>query len=513
MKTFRIVCFILFAILFCSLLHAETQARILYTNDIHARIVPIESKNHKGTVSGAIRRTNLIDMLKNQGDVALLLDAGDKFQGTPFYSIFKGEANFRIAKAIGYDATTLGNHELDNSLENLLEKLRMSDLRLLCCNVFYRHNNKPAFKPYHVFRRNDLTIAVIGSIGDEAWDVIDVKTKAPLYATKQIEEVRKVAKRLRPYADLVIVLSHAGFDPDCEMAKAISEIDLILGGHSHTELFSPVLIRNSEKPGTGRYNNGLNGTIVAQAGKHGIYLGILDIVFNNRMRIATFSGRLELVDSRYDHPSNNRVSELVNFYQKQLEGQMKQIAGHSNYELDYPSDLKKTHLLPMGTFAAEAMRKAGDADFCLVNSGGIRAGIPAGNITWANIYQALPYDNTVVTFSMTGEQIKKMLALLCQDREEFDGFQYSGLSGKLNILKQCPENLKIQGEPVKADKIYRVSTSSFVANGNLGGNILFSDVESIEDSGIFMCDAAIQYLAKVRECPDFSENDLEILRQ
>jgi 2',3'-cyclic-nucleotide 2'-phosphodiesterase (5'-nucleotidase family) len=512
MKLFRYCFFLACLFSLAGPLHAETGIRILHTNDTHARIMPYLAKESFRNISGAVRRANLINKIKSDYPQSLLLDAGDNLQGTPFYSIFKGEACFRIARALGYEATTLGNHELDNSLANLLEKLQMSGLRLLCCNVFYRNTDKPVFRPYHVFKRNGKKIAVIGSIGDEAWDGVDIMTKAPLYATPQIGAVRKTAKRIRPYVDLIVVLSHAGFEPDEKMAAAISEIDVILGGHSHTPLVRPLLIKNSGRPDSGFYNNGLHGTIVAQAGKHGKFLGVLDVKLTQNSKIATFSGHLKVIDKRYDLPNNTEVAKMVNFYHKQLEAQMSQIAGHTERELSYPADLKKTHLLPMGSFAAEAMRHTGKADICLVNSGGIRSGMPAGDITWGHIYQALPYDNTVVTFLMRGSEIERMIKLLCHNNEKFDGFQFAGLEGTLNMADGQPENITINGVPLDKNKVYRVSTSSFVANGNLGGDLLFAKVESIENSHIFMRDAAIAYLQKNPQVPDFSQNKLSIKR-
>lgn len=491
--------------------NAETAIKILHSNDTHSRIMPIDSKNFGKDVSGAVRRANLIAMIRQNFPQTLVLDAGDMFQGTPFFNFFKGEANYRIAKASGYHATTLGNHELDLSLENLLEKLRASGMRLLCCNVFYRNNDKHVFKPFHIFAREGKKIAVIGSIGDDAWIDIDKKTKAPLYATPQLETVRETAEKLRPYVDLIVVLSHSGYELDKKMAAAISEVDVILGGHTHTELFHPELVINNASAGS--YNNGLNGTIVAQTGEYGVFLGVVDLILDDAGKIATFSGRLEPITAKYDKVVNKEVHELVEYYHKQVESQMSRVAGSSETELSYPKNLKKTHLLPMGSFTAEAMRAAANADICLVNSGGIRAGIKSGKITCGQVFEALPYDNTVVTYLMSGAQLKKMLDFLCANSKDLDGFQYAGLSGTIDLVKARYENIKVNGEEIDENKIYRVCTSSFVANGNLGGDKLFARVEGVEDSGIFMRDAAIAYLEETGELPDFSQNPLKLVSQ
>lgn len=486
--------------------NAETVIRVIHTNDTHARIVPGESKAHGNDVSGAVRRAGLIKRLHNSWPQALILDAGDMFQGTPFFNFFKGEACYRIAAAAGYEATTLGNHELDLSLENLLEKLQISGVRLLCCNVFYRNTGRLVFEPYRIFKRHGRKIAVIGSIGDDAWVDVDVKTKAPLMAKPQTEMVRHYAQRLRPYVDLILVLSHAGYEVDTAMAAAVSEIDVIIGGHTHNELFSPVLVQNTSLG----YDNGLNGTIVAQAGEHGIFVGTLQVTLADSGKIATFSGELLKINADTEIEPVPEVERLVKEYHGQLEAKMAKVAGHSQLALEYPKPLKKTHLLPMGTFAANAMKEAGQADICLVNSGGIRAGISAGDITYGDVFEALPYDNTVVTFSMQGQQVKQMLDYICSGAPELDGFQYAGLSGELDFVEARSKNIEINGEKLDLQKVYRVSTSSFIANGNLGGAKIFARVEGVEDSGIFMREAAISYLEKYKELPDFSLNPLKL---
>ncbi|GAB4271193.1 MAG: bifunctional UDP-sugar hydrolase/5'-nucleotidase [Candidatus Rifleibacteriota bacterium] len=485
----------------------ETTVKILHTNDTHARIIPIDSKLYGKNVSGAIRRASFISKIKQQAPDTLVLDSGDMFQGTPFFTFFKGEACYKIAKAMGYDATTLGNHELDNSLSLLLEKLRISDMLLLCCNVFYRNTDKPVFKPYEIFERFGKKIAVIGSIGDEAWDVIDRKTKAPLYAKPQFETVKEFVSKVRNDVDLVIVLSHSGFEKDKLMAARVPGIDVILGGHSHTEVNNPVLVTNAAN------KNGIAGTIVTQAGEHGIFVGMLDLTMSEDGQIATYSGGLHIIDSTITEEPNPEVAKLVKFYHEQLKSKMAQIAGKSEFELSYPKDQKKVKLLPMGSFTAMAMKDCVNADVCLVNSGGIRAGIKAGNITWGQIFEALPYDNTVVTFLMKGKDVKKMFDFVAKNPDKLDGFQFAGISGTIDQVKGECTGLKINNEIIDDEKIYRICTSSFIANGNLGGDLLFANCESIEDSSIFMREAAIKYLEKVKELQDFSKNPLTLIAQ
>ena len=498
------------AVLVSAQLLADTQVTLLHTNDTHAHIMPFESKTD-GTQSGGIaRRATLIKSLKAQTPHALVLDAGDMFQGTPFYNIFKGEACHKLAVAAGYEATTIGNHELDNSLENLQTQIANSGIRMLCCNVFYHDSKRPVFQGYHIFLRNGLKIAVIGSVGNEAWENIDRKIRTPLFQTDQTTTVRQVAQRLRRYVDLIVVLSHAGLEFDEQMAAQVAEIDVIIGGHTHKELTEPVLIKN--KPGIGDYDNGLAGTIVVQAGEYGALLGKLDLLIDDNGQISTYSGRLIRVTPEYEPPPGDMVHELASSYHSQLEKLMNQVAGFTGKELVLTKELKKTHILPMGTFTAQSMLEAGKGDICLVNTGAIRNPVDAGEITIGEIYEALPYDNTVVTFTMSGKEVQAMFDHICSNSNPPDGYQYAGISAELDMVGGHARNILIGGQPIEDNKKYRVSTSSFMANGNIDGDKLFARIESVEDSGVFMRDAAIAYLGRVKNTPDFSTPAVKLIR-
>ncbi|EKD81779.1 MAG: hypothetical protein ACD_39C01646G0002 [uncultured bacterium] len=490
-------------------LAGDIPLTILHTNDIHSRILPFDSKTYGPETGGVARRAELIRRIKAQTPHALVLDAGDIFQGTPFYIVFKGEACHRLAVAAGVEATTIGNHELDNGLENLQNQIATSGIRMLCCNVYHRDSNRLVFPAYHVFARNGLKIAVIGSIGNEAWKDADRKNCEAMRHVDQITAVKQVARRLRRYVDLVVVLSHAGIEFDEQLAAQIAEIDVIVGGHTHEELKEPRLIANN--PGVGACNNGLDGTIVVQAGEHGTFLGRLDLLINENGEIASYSGKLERITAEYEPAADDPVQKMVNSYNSRLESMMNEVAGHTVLELSLPKDQKKTHMLPMGTFAAQSMLESGKGDICLVNSGAIRAPINAGDITIGEIFEALPYDNTTVTFTMRGDAVQAMLDYVCVNFGDPDGYQYAGINADFDLTAGCARNVIIGGQPLDRTKKYRVSTSSFIANGNLAGDKLFAGAEGSEDSGILMRDAAIAYLKRVKNVPDFSQSEIRVL--
>lgn len=507
---FRLSALLFFCLWLTTSATADTNLLIMHTNDTHARLVPFKHKTKGPDCGGIVRRAGLVKQIREQTPGSLLLDAGDMFQGTPFYSIFKGEACYKAAVACGYDATTMGNHELDNSLENLRTQIHASGIRFLCCNVFFRGTNRHAFPAYHVFKRNGLKIGVIGSVGNEAWESIDRKIRAGLEGRDQTECVRETAKRIRPHVDLIVVLSHAGIIEDKQMAADIAEIDVVIGGHSHEELHSPLLISNTKEAGP--CTNGLNGTIVVQAGEHGIYLGKLNLTITIDGKIASWSGCLEQVSAATESEADPEITQLVDSYRIQLDQVMQKVIGSTDQPLPLPKSQKKTHILPMGTFTAQSMLEAGKADLCVINSGAIRAGLEAGDITQGAVYEALPYDNAVVTFTMAGEAVQQMLDYICSNHEELDGFQFAGFTADFDLINKRAKNVKFNGLPLNKSKLYKVATSTFMANGNLGGDILFARIVKVEDSGILMRDAATAYLEKYGKAADFSQPPVNFIR-
>jgi len=293
------------------------------------------------------------------------------------------------------------------------------------------------------------------------------------------------------------------------MAAEVAEIDVIIGGHTHEELQEPRLIANN--PGVGTCRNGLDGTIVVQAAEYGVFLGRLDLLIDEAGHISTYSGRLEKITSAYEPAVDDPVQKLVDSYNERLEASMRVVAGHTDYELSLPKEKKRTHVLPMGTFTAQSMLEAGKGDICLVNSGSIRASIDKGDITVGQIYEALPYDNTVVTFVLPGSAVQKMFDHICTNYATLDGYQYAGFSADFDLDRGRAEKIIVGTQPLDNAKNYRVSTSSFIANGNLGGDKMFVNALSSEDSSILMRDAALAYLERVKEVPDFSQAKVNLI--
>ena len=260
----------------------DVYLTILHTNDMHSRIEPIpdDGRRHAG-LGGMARRATLINKIRAEGENVLLLDAGDIFQGTPYFNFFGGELEFKLMSEMGYDAATLGNHDFDNGIEGLHNMLPHAGFPFLCANYDFSKNIlKDRFQPYKIFQKGPLNIGVFG-LGIELQGLVNEDLSS---GTKYLDPVA-IAKEMvqelgQKKCDLIICLSHLGYKynerkvSDHTLAEEVNGIDLILGGHTHTFLDKPVLYKNGEG----------HETIINQVGWAGIKMGRIDYVFSKKKR-------------------------------------------------------------------------------------------------------------------------------------------------------------------------------------------------------------------------------------
>ena len=255
---------------------------ILHTNDVHSHIDPFPGNdpvNPNG--GGVIARSNLINSIKKENANTLVLDAGDIFQGTPYFNFFEGEIELKLMSKMGYNASTLGNHEFDNGIEKLSKSLKHANFSFLNSN--YTFKNTPLenkIKKYQVFNVDGIKIGVFG-LGIELNGLVEknlyngVKYLDPIEISKDITNELKFNQN----CDLIICLSHLGFSYskdknlmcDLILAKKTRNIDLIIGGHTHTFLEKPIEIKNLDN----------KNVLVNQVGCFGINLGKIDFYFSD----------------------------------------------------------------------------------------------------------------------------------------------------------------------------------------------------------------------------------------
>ncbi len=469
---------------------------ILHTNDVHSHLLPFDQVDYGKNVGGAARLYELVKKIASETPNCLLLDGGDLFQGTPFYSSFFGEVETQVADLIGYTATVLGNHDLDDGLANVRKQYASSSVQLLCANVFDESTGSPTFTPWLIADRGDIKIGVIGAIGSEAWSVISRKRQRGMVFQDHEPIVASIAAFLRPQVDLVVFLSHAGYDSDLVYAAQSPDIDIIVGGHTNNLTPQPVLVKHLPRADAKQSRNGLNGTIVVQAFKWGVFLGRLDLILRPDDTIATYSGHLSKIDASIPVSDINPVARLVDSYHERIKAMTSQLIGHCSTDMLYPDEEKHLKVFPIGVWACEAMREFVGADFGIINSGTIRDGIASGPVTMGTLLSVLPFDNTIVTYRMKGRDIEAMLSYIAANHGRITGYQYAGLGFTAIVGSGTVQGLTIGGLPVDPERMYHAATISYLADGNQNGLILFKNAVDRHDTGFLMRDVAIERLRK-----------------
>lgn len=250
---------------------------ILHTNDVHSRLEPFPMDGSKWAGKGGIAaRAALINTIRKETAHILLLDAGDIFQGTPYFNVYKGEPEIKAMSKMGYDAATMGNHDFDAGIENFATQLNHANFPIIICN--YLFNNTPMehqFIPYKIFKKGNLKVGVLG-VGIELKGLVAENLYGATTYLSPIEKANETANYLKQQGcEMIICLSHLGDKyednkvSDEILAKECYSIDLIIGGHTHRFFDAPKVYRN--KSG--------NNTIVNQVGWAGIQLGRLDYAF------------------------------------------------------------------------------------------------------------------------------------------------------------------------------------------------------------------------------------------
>ena len=257
----------------------DVKITILHTNDMHSHIQPFTSGRNKG-LGGMAQRAGLINSIREKEDHVLLLDAGDIFQGTPYFNFYGGELEFKLMSEMKYDAVTIGNHDFDNGLEGFSKQLPHANFPFLISNYDFTETIlKDKFKPYKVFNKGGIKVGVFG-IGIELDGLVPKKLYGNTIYKDPIETANKYATILKKEkkCDLVICLSHLGFKyknekvSDMVLATQSHDIDLIIGGHTHTFLKKPVRMLNLDK----------KEVIINQVGWAGINIGKVDFHFSQK---------------------------------------------------------------------------------------------------------------------------------------------------------------------------------------------------------------------------------------
>jgi 5'-nucleotidase len=247
---------------------AQDKLVILHTNDTHSRIDPVPSTDKKyPDMGGVVNRKAVIDSIRNVEKNVILIDAGDFVQGTPYFTLFHGQVETTAMNMMGYEAGTIGNHEFDNGLENLKTMLDNLSYPIVNCNYIFDNTIlKGRIKPYVIIKKNGIKVGVIG-VGVNPEGLVQKDRIGEMVFNPYAESVNRYAAKLRKKCDVIICLSHIGYGEDIKMASQLRNVDVIIGGHTHTFMENV------------RYQEDLDGkeVLIYQADSRGVFLGKVEL--------------------------------------------------------------------------------------------------------------------------------------------------------------------------------------------------------------------------------------------
>lgn len=276
----------------CNLLNEDVKLTILHTNDVHSQIEPFPLNHNKYPDRGGFaRRANIFKDLMKINPNTLIFDAGDIFQGTPYFNFFKGELELNLMKKMGYNAATIGNHEFDAGLSSLKTNILNNDFQFISSNYNFDNTELEGLvNKYKVYKKQGIKIGVFG-LGIELNGLVnsslylETKYYDPVEIAKEMTTKLKKEKK----CDLIICISHLGHSyqnekiSDLKLGKLTSDIDLIIGGHTHTLLKKPEIIKNSKN----------EDVIINQVGSNGVFIGKIDFHFS-KLNKKTFNSIVEV---------------------------------------------------------------------------------------------------------------------------------------------------------------------------------------------------------------------------
>jgi len=473
---------------------------ILHTNDHHGHFWRSDDREY-----GLAAQKTLVDSVRKEvaaeGGSVLVLSGGDINTGVPESDLLDAEPDFRGMNLIGYDAMAVGNHEFDNPLEVLRQQEKWAKFPFLSANIYQKSTGERLFKPWAIFKRQDLKIGVIGLTTDDTAKIgnpeffTDIEFRKPADEAKLvIQELNNLDEKERP--DVLIATTHMGhYDNgehgsnapgDVEMARSLpaGSLAMIVGGHSQ----NPVCMAADNKkqvdyvPGTPCAPDRQNGIWIVQAHEWGKYVGRADFEFRNgemklvhyqlipinlKKKIVYDNGDSERVLYAPEIPENAQMLSLLTPFQNKGKAQLAVKIGSVNAPLE--GDRSKVRFVQtnLGHLILAAQMARTGASFAVMSGGGIRDSIAAGDITYKDVLKVQPFGNVVVYADMTGKEVVDYLTAVAQMKPnsgaypQFSHVSFTMANGKLN-------DLKINGEPVDPAKTYRMATLSFNATGGDG---------------------------------------------
>ena len=488
---------------------AEYQLTILHTNDFHDRFEPIskydgpcsaEDNTAGECFGGSARLVTALAEARTRSNNSILVDGGDQFQGTLFYTYYKGVMTAEFMNKLGYDAMTVGNHEFDDGPEVLKGFVEAVKFPVLMSNadISLEPLLKDKILKSTVIERGGEKIGLIGLTPHDTPELASPGKN--INFLDPIESVQsEVDKLTEAGVNKIIVLSNSGMVVDKAVAEGTTGVDVIVGGHDNTYL------SNTDDKAAGPYPVMVGKTAIVQAYAYGKFLGELNVTFDDAGEITEAKGNPIIMDNQVveDQPTVARIVELG----QPLEEIRSKVVAETAAAIDGNRDVCRQVECTMGTLVADAQLdrvKDQGVIISLVNSGGLRASIDAGEVTMGEVLTVLPFQNTLSTFEVDGKVLKEALENGVSQYEEKAGrfLQVAGM--KYTFDPSLPVGSRItdvqiaEGDgfvPLDPEKSYLAVANNYVRQGG-DGFAMFVDAKNAYDYGPDLADVVADFIVK-----------------
>jgi len=497
---------------------ADYTLNILHFNDWHSRIQSInafestcsdEDETAGKCFGGAARLVTAVKDARDalQGQNVILLNAGDNFQGSLFYTTYKGTVEAEFLNLMKTDAMVVGNHEFDDGEDGLAAFLEKVEFPVLGSNVKATEASKlgDRVKEYIILDVGGEKVGIVGAVANDTAEL-----SSPGESVSIIEDVEGITAAVKAVQDQgvnkIIALTHVGYPRDLEAIAKIPGVDVVVGGHSHT------LLSNSAEGAEGPYPTMVDNpegykVPVVQAASYSKYLGDVKVVFDDSGVVKEASGEPKLLDAKVkpDEAVLARVKELGG----PIEELKAKVVSETSAAIDGSRDTCRAGECQMGNLVADAMlarTKDQGVQFAITNGGGLRASIDAGEVTMGEVLEVLPFQNTLATFQLKGSDVVAALEGGVSQIEEGAGRfpQVSGL--RYTLDKSAPagqgriSDVQVQTAdggwtPIDANATYTIATNNFMRNGGDGYSLFKEKGQNAYDYGPGLEQVLADYLA------------------
>lgn len=435
---------------------------ILHTNDHHGRFWP----NKDGELGLAPRATliqGLRDQVQKEGGHSILIDAGDVNTGIPQSDMQDAEPDFKGMALLGYDVMALGNHEFDKPFATLMKQREWAGFPFISANIYSKETCERVFPSHVTIEKDDLKVTVFGLTTEDTPVKSSPINTAAFKFIPAVEEAKKLVPTLRPNSDVLIALTHMGHYPDEQngadapgdvtLARQVNGIDVIVGGHSQKPLFEPDI---------------QNGTVIVQAYEWGKYVGKVDLEFLDG-KVTLVSSKLipvNLKDSTVKIEADAYIESILRPFKEKGDLSLGVLLGSAETEFMGLSTVIRNGETNLGNMVTKAYKEKMNADIGLSNSGGIRASIAPGNVTYESVLTVLPFGNQLALAELTGAELKAFLEPVFLTMKGTGGFpQLSGVEVTVSMELKKITSFKVNGEPLDLSKKYKLALPEFTASG------------------------------------------------